>query len=532
MGRQYGALLGERIPAVWWAFMEYAAQEFGLDDPALVDGLLGQILDQVWDHMRPYIPVAFVEELGGIAVGAAAAGADYNGEGGPGVARLARRMVMMVEIATLREMDLDNLAGLTRLLESGRSEELVAWLAGEVPVPPAAAGPSPTRPRLPFATCSFFAAWGPLTQDGRLYASRNLDWTSNAGLNEHALVTVYMPDEGYAYATLGYVGLPGAIAGMSENGMVTGHVGSASVLERLQAEPGMYKSREGLWLGESVDGVLPWVANQVGDGVERPNSIGANAMMAWGDPLGAGAGAQAAAIENNGGFTAVFLNRSDCSEEAYLYTFDSEGALSEALNHEQHPDQVNLEGGAFEIDAAMQVRHFVLGADGRPERDPQGLPVEAPDGDAVRTGLPIPCAVFRGDEALAYGVRRWQEAANGPWRSDGRRLMIDSGSYRGRYLVQHDMLRAYADGTAYSRDGVEIIPPADGVGRLIGDTEALAIANQAAMSSNILSVVYDATSLQLYVAYEKGHGDEWEPASRQEYTHLSLRALLGETDAE
>ena len=336
-----------------------------------------------------------------------------------------------------------------------------------------------------------------------------------------------MPSEGYAYVTLGYVGLLGAIAGMSEHGMVIGHVGSASVLERLQAEPGMYKSREVLWKGESVQDALRYASNQVADGLNRPNSIGANAMLAWGDPAGEGAGAQAAAFENNGARTAVFLNQPDCSEQAYLYSFGPDGTLTEALSHADAPDVVNLEGDAVEVDRHMQPRRFTLGDDGRPLQDEQGYPVETPDGDPLPLGHPIPCAIFRGDEAMAHGVRRWQEAANGPWRGDGRRLMLDSGSYRGRYLLQHDMIAAYQDGTAYSRDGVELIPDAGGEPRPIGAPEAISVASQAAMRSNILSVVYNATALQLYVAYEYGHGDDWEPASEQEYVHLSLPALLG-----
>jgi len=491
--------------------------------------------------MRAYVPPVFLEELTGIARGAGEVGADYKGEGGAGIAKLVRRMIMLVEIATIREMNLDDIDGLIGFLETGRSTEL-RRLYGELPpapedpaapVPPpgfapgswAMAGP---EPRLPFATCSFFAAWGANTRDGHLFASRNLDWTSNTGLNEQALITVYVPTTGHPYATVGYVGMAGAIAGLSDQGIAVAHVGSTSVLERLQAEPGMLKSRELLWLGESLDDSLDYIANQVADGRNRPNSIGANVLAAWGDPLGQGASAQAAAIENTGGVTAVFLQRPDCTEEALVFTFDAAGALDESLDAVNHPDRVNLEGDTYEVDGQLTVRRFVLGEDGRPLRDEDGYPVESLEGQPLKVGKPLPCALFRGDEAMAYEVRQWQEAARGPWSGSGRGLMIDSGSYNGRYLVMHDMIQAQRTGTGYVRDGREVIvAPADGSPRPLGPPEAVQIAQEAAMSSNILSVVYDATALDLYVAFEKGAGEAWEPASRKEYVRFSLPALLG-----
>ena len=528
MGRQYGALLGERIPEVWNRFMDYAAEEAGFGDGQVMSGIFGTVLDQVWDYMAPHVPPAFVEELEGLAEGADAAGADFGGDGGAGVAQVARRMVAMVEIATVEEMSFDDLAGMTAFLETGRSLEL-RRLFGEVEgdAPQEHAAWRPARARLPFSTCSFFAAWGDNTQGGRLFASRNLDWTSNTGINDYALISVYLPAEGHAYATVGYVGLPGAIAGLSEEGLAVSHVGATSALERLQAMPGMLKTREILREGESLDDVLRYISNEVDDGTSRPNSVGANVLGAWGDPHGGGASAQAAVIENSGAYTAVHVHRPDCSVEGHLYVFDAAGALAESLTDAEHPDRVNLEADACESDVDGEVRRFVLDGEGKPTRDEHGRPVEAEDGEPLPVGLPLPCAVYRGDEAMSYEVRRWQFACNGPFSGDGRGLMVDSGSYRGRYRLQHEMITAWLAGTAWSRDGREVIPDAGGQRRPIGPEEAVSLARESAMSSNILSVAYDATGLVLYVAFEAGSGDAWEPASQQEYVPVSLAALLG-----
>jgi len=531
MGRQYGALLGDEVAEVWWRFMEYGAEEAGFGSRETMSGILGTALDLVWDHMRPYTPPEFLEELEGLAEGADAVGADFDGEGGAGVARVARRMVAMVEVATIEEMSFDDLAGMTAFLESGRSTELRRYF-GELEEHAGGGAqhaswlPRTPRGRLPFATCSFFAAWGEHTVDGHLFASRNLDWTSNTGINEWALLTVYVPDEGSAYATVGYVGLPGAIAGLSERGMAVGHVGATSALVRLQATPSMYKTRELLRLGERLEDVQAYIGNEVDDGTSRPNSVGANVLAAWGDPAGGGAQAQAAVIENNGAFTAVHVHRPDCSVEGVLFEFDADGA-STRKTHGEHPDRVNLATDAVEIDGDGAPRRFVLDGEGRPTRDEHGHPVEAPDGDTLSVARPLDCAVYRGDEAMSYAVRRWQYACNGPFSGDGRGLMVDSGSWRGRYALQHDMLRAWREGTAWSRDEREVIPDSAGAPRRIGPEESISLARESAMSSNILSVAYDATALDLYVAYEAGSGEDWEPASQQEYVRLSLPALLG-----
>lgn len=67
--------------------------------------------------------------------------------------------------------------------------------------------------------CDAFGVWGPRTQQGHLHSSRNLDWNSNTGIDQHKLVIVYTPTSLKPYASIGFaVGL-GALAGLSSTGI-------------------------------------------------------------------------------------------------------------------------------------------------------------------------------------------------------------------------------------------------------------------------------------------------------------------------
>jgi hypothetical protein len=67
--------------------------------------------------------------------------------------------------------------------------------------------------------CSMFAVWGPRTSTGELFTARNLDWASDLGIAQHKLVTIYHPTGSHSYATIGYVGIVGSLAGISDQKM-------------------------------------------------------------------------------------------------------------------------------------------------------------------------------------------------------------------------------------------------------------------------------------------------------------------------
>ena len=65
-----------------------------------------------------------------------------------------------------------------------------------------------------------FAVWGSRTESGKLLSARNLDWNKDTGINKNKLVVVVVPNDGsHPSATLGFVGLYGTLAGMSEVGL-------------------------------------------------------------------------------------------------------------------------------------------------------------------------------------------------------------------------------------------------------------------------------------------------------------------------
>eukprot|EP00054_Salpingoeca_dolichothecata_P025806 m.182208 g.182208 ORF g.182208 m.182208 type:complete len:486 (+) comp25474_c0_seq1:957-2414(+) len=67
--------------------------------------------------------------------------------------------------------------------------------------------------------CSMFGAWGSRTLNGDLFAGRNLDWTTDTGINKYKLVTVYHPPNKTAHVTFGFAAMFGALAGMSAKGL-------------------------------------------------------------------------------------------------------------------------------------------------------------------------------------------------------------------------------------------------------------------------------------------------------------------------
>lgn len=530
MGYQYGRLVGQAVVDLWWTFMHSLAAELPdvVETPEQADQLLGFFLDQAWAKMEGHVAPRFLEEYDAISAGAEDAGVDCNCGAPRGVGQLMQRMVTILEVSQTRAFGAlgDDPEVAMRFLQDGRSQELADYYATgkksaalpEIEPPRRGAG----RDLAVMAQCSFFALWGNRTVDGHMLASRVLDWSSDTGIAAYKLVTVYVPREGHPYATIGYHGCP--MAGISEEGLAVGMVGSSSVLERIDAASGLLKMREVLEVATSLQDAYAYLTNDVGDGLNRPNSIGANVVAVWGDPRGGGAAAEAVAMEMNGAMTSAFYGQPypDCSADALWIEFDEEGWLRQTVTNADDPTRANLEADAHEIDIDGNIRTFQVDefgdfvlVDGQYVDDPAGQP--------LRTGYPLPCALFRGDEALGYGTRRYQEAANGPQRQNGS-VMVQSGSYRGRYMPMHDMVLAYEHGTAYDGETVDI-PDNGGLQVPIGLTEGTAIASEAAMDSNIMSVVYDATALEFAVAYESGSGETWLPGSMNPYVYFRLNDL-------
>lgn len=73
--------------------------------------------------------------------------------------------------------------------------------------------------------CSGFSLFGKATQGGRMLHGRILDYMTEAGLQDLAVVTVAKPDSFHAFVTVGYAGFLGSVTGMNQRQIVVGEMG-------------------------------------------------------------------------------------------------------------------------------------------------------------------------------------------------------------------------------------------------------------------------------------------------------------------
>ncbi len=72
-------------------------------------------------------------------------------------------------------------------------------------------------PELTKASCSFVGAWGAATSDGHSYQVRALDFDTDGPFRDFAMLTVYHPSDGHAFANVGW---PGQVRPCSSRAMV------------------------------------------------------------------------------------------------------------------------------------------------------------------------------------------------------------------------------------------------------------------------------------------------------------------------
>ncbi|MBN2800381.1 MAG: hypothetical protein JXX28_14675 [Deltaproteobacteria bacterium] len=519
MGYQHGRLVGVELMEMWWTYMAALGAEMNITDPVVVDTILGNLLDQAWEQYGPNTPQIFLDELQGMADGMAAEGLSY-GDSEADLVLLPQRLITLMDLAMSSQLDPSDLSGIATFLQSGYTAALLDYY-GEAPpalTPRMAEAMDTIRAAKPTGNlmgpglnCSYYAAWGPRTQDGSMIVTRNMDFAADTGMDKYAMITVFVPDQGVPYASISWLGAAtGALAGISAEGITVSAVGASSPLERIKTEPALFRAREVLEFAHNLDEAKPYLYNTVGDGLTRAPTIGYNALLTWGDPRGAGAGAEAIIVEHNGLSIGAYHHHSDCSVDTELVRFDLEGT-STTHTAQTDPELVNTEAEAKEIDALAQIRTFAH--DGTDYlRDESGRYIDDPAGVPLQTGRPMDCAVYRGDEAMAYGVRMHQTACGGP-ADGGDDVMIDGGSYKYRYTPMRLLTEAWETGSALEWKGEELVPA--GAPTLIGLDEGELVSRTAAMGSNVWDVVYDATKLKIRVSYESGTGEGWTAASAQ-----------------
>ncbi len=76
-------------------------------------------------------------------------------------------------------------------------------------------------------SCSGVAVWDEATKNGDTYQIRNLDFTMGAGLQDHPLVVIYIPNEGSPHMNVTFAGYIGSHTGMNANHLVFGEKGQS-----------------------------------------------------------------------------------------------------------------------------------------------------------------------------------------------------------------------------------------------------------------------------------------------------------------
>jgi dienelactone hydrolase/predicted choloylglycine hydrolase len=108
--------------------------------------------------------------------------------------------------------------------------------------------------------CSGAAAMGAATKDGKLYHTRSLDYALNIGnkkrAQENALLIVWEPPDGNAYAVLGWAGFLGCVSGMNAKGISIGEMGSSCKDENYAGIPMVFLLREALRQGGTLEEAL------------------------------------------------------------------------------------------------------------------------------------------------------------------------------------------------------------------------------------------------------------------------------------
>jgi hypothetical protein len=323
-------------------------------------------------------------------------------------------------------------------------------------------------------SCTLFAVWGSRTIGGKMLALRNLDWVSQTGMHEDRLVTVYQPEDRFAFVTMDYAGVGGGLAGMNERGISFSEIGAFSIREELDGTPWIFIARQVLEDSDNLEDAMAIVQR-------ARHTIGYNYMVADGDPEHYGA----AAFRPR---AAVFETNFECCE-----TF---------LDDDPKEHEANWAG---------------------------------PQGNTIHYGLPLKEAVARADMAFGKRTRALQATDNGPGEPANDGNPLTGPTYLECHKPIHDLIRAYETGAeyVYPLRGAKILEA--GKPRKIGAEEALTIAATVAHNTeklaesdwNVMSVVYAPTDLDFWVAYEsRDAAGNWKNAPDSGYMRFNLKALL------
>ncbi len=127
------------------------------------ESLVNAVLDKAWAKMEPFVPQDKMEELAGLAAGSG------------------------VPLKTLLRMH--------------------------------------AVPDLSETSCSGLVAPPSVTSDGHTYQLRLLDYEDTLGIQERPSIIIYRPQQGNAYANIGWIGFVGVVSGMNDKGVAVSEKG-------------------------------------------------------------------------------------------------------------------------------------------------------------------------------------------------------------------------------------------------------------------------------------------------------------------
>ncbi len=202
MGQQYGALLAHRLQSLLEMFDALAQQE----STGLLPTFAARTLRRkVGALFSPHFPQSTHDFISGIVAGAQTEGVAIE----PGDLEFLSSLIDVAGIASTNlSFSLDTLGAAEGLIGIAKKQLGLEWLN---------------------QNCNTFVAFGPRTEGGKTFQTRNTDVTTGMGLEDFPLVTVFFPERASGdrlipFVSAGFVGQLGVATGMNAHGVALGQV--------------------------------------------------------------------------------------------------------------------------------------------------------------------------------------------------------------------------------------------------------------------------------------------------------------------
>lgn len=422
----------------------------GLDDAGAA--LVNKFIDWLWfQFLLEHVPPQFLDELQGMH--------DYHVKHGS--TDLVDTDVVARRFYTVSNLPADP-ANLLAMLEHDLEEGLPEWLAKDI-------NWIIEQVIKLLMKCDAYGVWGSRTEGGLLFSSRNLDYSSDTGINKYKLVSVLSITDPKYYntadnrpiggkqVTLGFALGIGALAGMNANGVTVSEMNLDNSVVTFQGVPFPLRLRYILLQATNLDEAL-----KTWDATNNTNSFNFLIGSAT-DALNGNNGAKA--LETIRDFTAKFGANSDVEKNA---TYDC--------------------------------------SDGCSWTNQTGM---------VHIGTPLPHAVWRTNHGFNPKVMKTQDPLF-------KNTIV-------RYNLMHDLFKGLQqDGTLIGNtEAVGIVAT---LGTKGGDDWTVCDESQFGSGDNVMSISYapgkrsaNCTGEGYFtMAWESGSGDNWRPAACSTFLEFRL----------